>query len=37
MKEEIYIKQHLNFKSVTFLNHVLKINKTLYDLKQTYN
>ena len=34
INEEIYIEQPLGFKSYKFLNHVYKLNKVLYRIKQ---
>ncbi|GJT58136.1 retrovirus-related pol polyprotein from transposon TNT 1-94 [Tanacetum coccineum] len=34
LKEEVYVKQPLSFKSSEFLNHVCKLDKALYELKQ---
>ncbi|GJW18635.1 retrovirus-related pol polyprotein from transposon TNT 1-94 [Tanacetum coccineum] len=34
LKEEVYVKQPLGFKSSEFLNHVCKLDKALYGLKQ---
>nr|GEX90436.1 retrovirus-related Pol polyprotein from transposon TNT 1-94 [Tanacetum cinerariifolium] len=34
LKEEVYVKQHLGFESNEFPNHVCKLDKALYRLKQ---
>nr|GEW35626.1 retrovirus-related Pol polyprotein from transposon TNT 1-94 [Tanacetum cinerariifolium] len=34
LKEEVYVKQPLDFESSTFPNHVCKLDKVLYGLKQ---
>ncbi|GJV20360.1 retrovirus-related pol polyprotein from transposon TNT 1-94 [Tanacetum coccineum] len=34
LKEEVYVKQSLGFESSEFPNHVCKLDKTLYRLKQ---
>nr|GEV73771.1 hypothetical protein [Tanacetum cinerariifolium] len=34
LKEEVYVKQPLSFKSSEFPNHVCKLDKALYGLKQ---
>ena len=34
IKEEVYVEQPPSFKDHQFLNHVYKLNKALYDLKQ---
>nr|GEX04526.1 retrovirus-related Pol polyprotein from transposon TNT 1-94 [Tanacetum cinerariifolium] len=34
LKEEVYVKQHLGFESSEFPNHVFKLDKPLYVLKQ---
>ncbi|GKF62715.1 retrovirus-related pol polyprotein from transposon TNT 1-94, partial [Tanacetum coccineum] len=34
LKEEVYVKQPLSFESSTFPNHVCKLDKALYRLKQ---
>ena len=35
IKEEVFVKQPLNFKDFKFSNHVFNLKKTLYGLKQT--
>jgi hypothetical protein len=35
IKEEVYVEQPLDFKSEEYPNHVYKLYKTLYGLKQT--
>ncbi|GJY45397.1 retrovirus-related pol polyprotein from transposon TNT 1-94 [Tanacetum coccineum] len=34
LKEEVYVKQPLSFESSEFPNHVCKLDKSLYELKQ---
>lgn len=34
LKEEVYVKQPPSFEFTKHLNHVLKLDKALYDLKQ---
>lgn len=34
LKEEVYVKQPLDFVDVDYPNHVLKLGKALYGLKQ---
>ena len=34
IKEKVYIEQPLGFEDYEFSNHVFKLNKALYDLKQ---
>jgi len=36
IKEYIYVQQSFRFSSATFLNHIFKLNKTFYGLKQTW-
>lgn len=35
IEEESYIKQPLGFEDITFTDHVFKLEKAVYDLKQT--
>jgi hypothetical protein len=35
IKEEVYVEQPPNFESEEYLNHVYKLHKVLYELKQT--
>lgn len=32
--EEVYVENFLNFKNENILNHIFKLSKALYDLKQ---
>ena len=34
IKEEVYVKQFPGFEDYEYSNHVFKLNKTLYGLKQ---
>ena len=34
INEEVYVNQPLGFKDHKYPNHVFKLKKTLYDLKQ---
>ena len=34
IKEEVYVEQPSSFEDYEFLNHVFKLNKALYELKQ---
>ena len=35
INKEVYVEQPPNFQSFNFSNHVFKLKKILYDLKQT--
>jgi hypothetical protein len=35
IKKEVYVKQPPGFESEEYLNHVYKLHKALYELKQT--
>jgi hypothetical protein len=35
IKKEVYVKQPPDFESEEYLNHVYKLHKALYELKQT--
>lgn len=37
IKEEFYLKQTKGFEDLNFLNHVMRLKKALYDLKQAPN